>query len=75
MALGNESRAGAPSQRANATRRRQSSSTVSRFAPPKEAKSEATNSGKQITGRKRHLVVDTLGLVLAVAVHGTYWQD
>jgi putative transposase len=33
------------------------------------------DSGKQITGRKRHLVVDTLGLVLAVVVHGAYWQD
>jgi putative transposase len=31
--------------------------------------------GKKITGRKRHLVVDTLGLVLAVVVHGAYWQD
>ena len=33
------------------------------------------DGGKQITGRKRHLVVDTLGLVLAVVVHGAYWQD
>ena len=33
------------------------------------------DAGKIITGRKRHLVVDTLGLVLAVVVHGAYWQD
>ena len=28
-----------------------------------------------MTGRKRHLVVDTLGLVLAVVVHGADIQD
>jgi putative transposase len=28
-----------------------------------------------VTGRKRHLVVDTLGLVLAVAVHAADVQD
>lgn len=33
------------------------------------------DAGKMITGRKRHLAVDTLGLVLAVTVHGAYWQD
>jgi putative transposase len=33
------------------------------------------DAGKQITGRKRHLAVDTLGLVLAIVVHGAYWQD
>ena len=33
------------------------------------------DAGKKITGRKRHLAVDTLGLVLAVVVHGGYWQD
>ena len=27
------------------------------------------DAGKKITGRKRHLAVDTLGLVLAVVVH------
>ncbi len=32
------------------------------------------DAGKKITGRKRHLAVDTLGLVLAV-VHGANWQD
>lgn len=33
------------------------------------------DAGKKITGRKRHLAVDTLGLVLAAVVHGAYWQD
>jgi putative transposase len=33
------------------------------------------DAGKKVTGRKRHLAVDTLGLVLAVVVHGGYWQD
>jgi putative transposase len=33
------------------------------------------DAGKKVTGRKRHIVVDTLGLVLAVVVHGAYWQD
>ena len=33
------------------------------------------DAGKKITGRKRHLAVDTLGLVLTVVVHGCFWQD
>lgn len=33
------------------------------------------DSAKKITGRKRHLAVDTLGLLLAVVVHGADWQD
>ena len=33
------------------------------------------DAGKKITGRKRHIAVDTLGLVLAVVVHGAEWQD
>lgn len=33
------------------------------------------DAGKTITGRKRHLAVDTLGLILAVVVHGANWQD
>jgi putative transposase len=31
--------------------------------------------GKKIPGRKRHLAVDTLGLILAVVVHSADWQD
>ena len=33
------------------------------------------DAGKKITGRKRHLAVDTLGLVLIVVVHAASWQD
>ena len=33
------------------------------------------DAGKKITGRKRHLAVDTLGMVLTVVVHGAGWQD
>jgi putative transposase len=33
------------------------------------------DAGKKITGRKRHLAVDTLGLVLAIVVHNATCQD
>jgi putative transposase len=33
------------------------------------------DAGKKITGRKRHLVVDTLGLLIAVVVHPANIQD
>lgn len=33
------------------------------------------DAGKKVMGRKRHLVVDTLGLIMAVVVHGASWQD
>lgn len=33
------------------------------------------DAGKKIKGRKRHLLVDTLGLILAVVVHSTGVQD
>jgi putative transposase len=33
------------------------------------------DAGKKVTGRKRHIAVDTLGLVWSVVVHGAYWQD
>jgi DDE family transposase len=33
------------------------------------------DSAKKITGRKRHLTVDTLGLLLAVVVYGAEWKD
>ena len=33
------------------------------------------DAAKKITGRKRHLAVDTLGLLLAVVVHRADWQD
>jgi putative transposase len=33
------------------------------------------DAGKKIMGRKRHLLVDTLGLILAVCVHSAGIQD
>ena len=33
------------------------------------------DGGKKVTGRKRHLIVDTLGLVIAVFVHPASVQD
>ncbi len=33
------------------------------------------DAGQKITGRKRHIAVDTLGLILSVVVTGAYWQD
>jgi hypothetical protein len=33
------------------------------------------DSGKKVTGRKRHILVDTLGLLLSVAVHPADIQD
>jgi putative transposase len=33
------------------------------------------DGGKKIKGRKRHIVVDTLGMLLAVVVHAADWQD
>lgn len=33
------------------------------------------DAGKKTSGRKRHLVVDTLGMILAVVVHGANCQD
>ena len=33
------------------------------------------DAGKKVTGRKRHLAVDTLGLILAVPVHRADVQD
>ncbi len=33
------------------------------------------DAGKKVTGRKRHLLVDTLGLILVVVVHAANLQD
>jgi len=33
------------------------------------------DAGKKVTGRKRHIVVDTMGLILAVVVHAASVQD
>jgi len=33
------------------------------------------DGGKKIQGRKRHIVTDTMGFILAVVVHSAYLQD
>ena len=33
------------------------------------------DAGKKTTRRKRHLAVDTLGLIWTIAVHAAGWQD
>ena len=33
------------------------------------------DAGKKITGRKRHIAVDTLGFLLAIVVYQADWQD
>ncbi|PON09662.1 IS5/IS1182 family transposase, partial [Candidatus Entotheonella serta] len=33
------------------------------------------DGGKQVKGRKRHILVDTLGLIIAVLVTGAHEQD
>jgi putative transposase len=37
--------------------------------------SRGYDGGKKITGRKRHIAVDTLGLICAVVVSAADWQD
>ena len=38
-------------------------------------KERGYDGGKKIAGRKRHVVVDSLGMLLTIVVHGAYWQD
>jgi len=42
---------------------------------PKKGGAHGHDAGKKVTGRKRHICVDTLGLLLAVVVHGADIQD
>ena len=44
------------------------SSTASRSRRPRRAGRRATTGGKKVAGRKRHLLVDTLGLIWGLAV-------
>src|SRR5580658_5073934 len=37
--------------------------------------SRGYDAGKKISGRKRHVVVDTLGLIIAIVVHAANLQD
>src|SRR5262249_19470111 len=49
--------------------------TASRSSPPTIRASGGTTRGKKINGRKRHVVVDVLGLLLAVVVTPASKQD
>src|SRR6476469_473838 len=60
--------AGMPSQRPAV-------STANPPKPPKRAASAATMGGKKVTGRKRHIAVDTQGNLLAVVVHAANLSD
>jgi putative transposase len=50
-------------------------STVRPSRRPEPAGRGGTTRGKKITGIKRHILVDTLGLLLAVVVHPANIQD
>ncbi len=49
--------------------------TATSHIPVKVAGPRGYDAGKKVKGRKRHLVVDTLGLLLAVVVHTADLQD
>src|SRR5262249_45493822 len=51
------------------------SSTARPSRPPRPAAPRATTRGKKIAGRKRHLLVDTLGLIWGLAVLPADVQD
>ena len=55
--------------------RPQPSSTVNRFARPKVANNAVFDAGKRVPGRKRQIVVDSLGLLLMVVVYSASVQD
>ena len=61
-------------QRGEAQLPPQPSSTASRSRRPKGGP-RGYDAGKKVMGRKRHIVVDTVGLVLAVVVHPADIQD
>jgi len=42
---------------------------------PQKWGAHGSDAGKKIVGRKRHLIVDTFGLILAVVVHAASVQD
>ena len=59
---------------------RQPSSTPNRSRQPSTSSGEqggerGYDAGKKINGRKRHIVVDTMGLLLWVMVHSAGIQD
>ena len=57
------------------SRLRQRSWTVSRSRRRKKGDCCGYDASKKINGRKRHLIVDTLGVILAVVVHEGSVQD
>jgi len=62
------------SRRGGSRRPRRRSSTA-RASRRRKKGVRGYDAGKKVTGRKRHLVVDTFGLVLAVVVHAASIQD
>ena len=54
--------------------RARQSSTAKASRPPKKGV-HGYDAGKKINGRKRHISVDTIGLILAVVVHSAAIQD
>jgi len=61
--------------RASSGRPPSPSSTASRSRRPKGGGPHGYDSGKKVNGRKRHLLVNALGLILAVVVHPADIQD
>ena len=53
----------------------QRSSTANRVEVPKVGTIVDFDAAKKVTGRKRHIAVDTLGLLLVVVVHAASVQD
>ncbi|MCL5271356.1 MAG: IS5 family transposase [bacterium] len=51
------------------------SSTARAPRPRKKGPSRGEDAGKKVKGRKRHLVVDILGMTIGVVVHGADVQD
>jgi transposase len=73
-ALCRDTRAGRPRAKSDSGDHRQSKrqSSAKRGA---FIDAQGYDAGKKVTGRKRHILVDTLGLLLSVAVHSADIQD
>lgn len=39
------------------------------------AEGKGSDAGKKVVGHKRHIVIDTLGMIIAVVVHSAGIQD
>ena len=50
-------------------------STASRSRPPRVARRRGTDGGKKVKGRKRHILVDSLGFLIAVVVTAANVDD